>query len=53
MTYQEMCEKVAKMILNGEIEYDLDNSGQILFYTDIYVHKDGSIQEVEDPTYEE
>ena len=53
MTYQEMCEKVAKEILNRHLQYETDNHGQLIFYTGIYEHTDGSLQEVEDPTYEE
>jgi len=54
MNIQEFREKIAAQILSGELSYETDNTGQILFYTEHYHHqKDESIHTNPDPHYDD
>lgn len=48
-TWQE----VLQMIASGQCEDETDNEGQIVIYTGVFRHNDGSIKDLPDLDYED
>lgn len=53
MTNKELVARIAKMLMNDELEPETDSKGQIIFRTPYYENAtDASIQETPDPDFD-
>ncbi len=53
MTNVEFVQKVIKSLQDGSADIQTDNIGHLIIYTGFFEQKDSSIQETEDPEYDD
>ena len=51
MTNAEFVQRVIKSLQDGSADIQTDNSGQLIVYSQLFEHNDGTIHETVDPHY--